>query len=909
MCFFLLFFEGIVNDATYVDFTSLRRQKQTWRRESEGKRLIVQPSRMPQRKQCNRDGSPESQPLDQDSQDDKAVSNDEQQDECSASLMPPSLSDREKRWRDRKYKVKSKEMTEEEMMALALHLSAQEAQVLSSHQVQQEDAAVMKAITESMFNQRQESSQSQSLLTEACSRPGYSYPNGVAELSINLAASGDVCTNLSQEVKGKEETNQDQKRKKKETPLPELSPSRDVCTQALHSSLESAMEFLDSPQSCDSTQIDDSPLLKSPVFPMSGRRARVLSSQLSQDVLQSCKTYGFMLCSQLMDESVPSSARHKSPVFCESDTGDDCAEYVKSPAFGEEARHDSSPDGKASSPDGPNSDFIFSSQESLSPSARPSSCTPVSPIFPSSPAPSTKLAYSKHSTLSKRSLVSSGMDRKHARDVQLADVDRHRFPRVADDSSETELTSDTTIHWSDEDADETLVSSPSPVYPDEKSFQQTDAQAAHLKQVTQAGPEMNVSSCSLNTRLPDPNQSTVHYYWGIPFCPRGLDADAYTKVIVAQMEVYEKSLKEAQRCLLRKVEWGNAILPQSEKSLLSDSSNAKVRRRRGLRRKGRKLSSQEEVDSLPLETEEEEDQEAENEEEEEEMEKETPCKQGDQTDIDDCVVCPETPMSEDVHTDLSTPNSLECPETATRGDDQAVDEEETMEVNGETQTTRPVGNDMARNPSTTNDEEERVLGRSLTPELEPVSLEAAVECPICQGRFPAGKIERHAAYCNGEGDTAAMDDWKLADECSQVSLKPRRKRKRWTAEEESDASSTEKIQEKCYICQKAVALRDYSQHTDLCIQRRAAKTSGKGNLLAALERVDNMHDGAGPSRCRLQQGDVIDLRDDNEEEEHLSMQGVSNSPIKSFTPISEATDCLVNFKRQQRLKKPSHKRR
>lgn len=37
-----------------------------------------------------------------------------------------------------------------------------------------------------------------------------------------------------------------------------------------------------------------------------------------------------------------------------------------------------------------------------------------------------------------------------------------------------------------------------------------------------------------------------------------------SQVILAQMEVYEKSLKQAQRCLLRKAEWGEAILPQTE---------------------------------------------------------------------------------------------------------------------------------------------------------------------------------------------------------------------------------------------------------------------------------------------------------------------------------------------------------
>lgn len=88
----------------------------------------------------------------------------------------------------------------------------------------------------------------------------------------------------------------------------------------------------------------------------------------------------------------------------------------------------------------------------------------------------------------------------------------------------------------------------------------------------------------------------MHYYWGVPFCPRGLHPDSYTQVkircriqpacavvrvhlfilffppsfppvfqvILAQMEVYEKSLKRAQRRLLRKAEWGEAIVPQPE---------------------------------------------------------------------------------------------------------------------------------------------------------------------------------------------------------------------------------------------------------------------------------------------------------------------------------------------------------
>ena len=36
------------------------------------------------------------------------------------------------------------------------------------------------------------------------------------------------------------------------------------------------------------------------------------------------------------------------------------------------------------------------------------------------------------------------------------------------------------------------------------------------------------------------------------------------QVILAQMEAYEKTLKQAQRRLLRKAEWGEAIVPQPE---------------------------------------------------------------------------------------------------------------------------------------------------------------------------------------------------------------------------------------------------------------------------------------------------------------------------------------------------------
>lgn len=30
--------------------------------------------------------------------------------------------------------------------------------------------------------------------------------------------------------------------------------------------------------------------------------------------------------------------------------------------------------------------------------------------------------------------------------------------------------------------------------------------------------------------------STVHYYWGVPFCPRGLDPDSYTRVKICKIK-------------------------------------------------------------------------------------------------------------------------------------------------------------------------------------------------------------------------------------------------------------------------------------------------------------------------------------------------------------------------------------
>ncbi|KAG8513101.1 BRCA1-A complex subunit RAP80, partial [Galemys pyrenaicus] len=67
---------------------------------------------------------------------------------------------------------------------------------------------------------------------------------------------------------------------------------------------------------------------------------------------------------------------------------------------------------------------------------------------------------------------------------------------------------------------------------------------------------------SADSKSPQDIGGTVHYFWGIPFCPSGVDPNQYTKVILCQLEVYQKSLKMAQRQLLKKKGFGEPVLPR-----------------------------------------------------------------------------------------------------------------------------------------------------------------------------------------------------------------------------------------------------------------------------------------------------------------------------------------------------------
>lgn len=160
-------------------------------------------------------------------------------------------------------------------------------------------------------------------------------------------------------------------------------------------------------QSSDSTQIEDSQLRLSPVFPLTGCRAEVCIDRLSQDLLDTCRSSGFVLCTQDSLNSTQKSTRPKSPTFPESDLAsrpkssvlsgadpNDSDEIEPSPECVKSSHKRSvpKPQDSACSRAYENSGFTFSSQESLTPSVRP-----TSPVFPRSPSmpPSEGLTFPK----------------------------------------------------------------------------------------------------------------------------------------------------------------------------------------------------------------------------------------------------------------------------------------------------------------------------------------------------------------------------------------------------------------------------------------------------------------------------------------------------------------------------------
>ncbi|XP_073850896.1 BRCA1-A complex subunit RAP80 isoform X6 [Macaca fascicularis] len=228
-----------------------------------------------------------------------------------------------------------------------------------------------------------------------------------------------------------------------------------------------------------------------------------------------------------------------------------------------------------------------------------------------------------------------------------------------------------------------------------------------------------------------------------------------------------------------------------------------------------------------------------------------------------------------------------------------------------------------------------------------------VSCPLCNQSFPPTKIERHAMYCNGlmGEDTVVQLKTFLYPAVSEIlcwMLRVRRSgpkdpkdvltRRQKEAKTKSDSGTAAQTSldidknEKCYLCKSLVPFREYQCHVDSCLQlakadqgdgpegsgRACSTVEGKrqqrlrnpkekghseGRLLSFLEQSEHKTSDADiksseTGAFRVPSPGMEEAGCSREMQSSFTHRDLNESPIKSFVSISEATDCLVDFKKQ-----------
>ncbi|XP_031791325.1 BRCA1-A complex subunit RAP80 isoform X3 [Piliocolobus tephrosceles] len=196
-----------------------------------------------------------------------------------------------------------------------------------------------------------------------------------------------------------------------------------------------------------------------------------------------------------------------------------------------------------------------------------------------------------------------------------------------------------------------------------------------------------------------------------------------------------------------------------------------------------------------------------------------------------------------------------------------------------------------------------------------------VSCPLCNQSFPPTKIERHAMYCN----VLMGEDTVLT----------RRQKEAKTKSDSGTAAQTSldiDKNEKCYLCKSLVPFREYQCHVDSCLQLAKAdqgdgpegsgracssverkqqqrlwnpkeKGHSEGRLLSFLEQSEHKTSDADiksseTGAFRVPSPGMEEAGCSREMQSSCTHRDLNESPIKSFISISEATDCLVDFKKQ-----------
>ncbi|XP_075297833.1 BRCA1-A complex subunit RAP80 isoform X2 [Opisthocomus hoazin] len=363
---------------------------------------------------------------------------------------------------------------------------------------------------------------------------------------------------------------------------------------------------------------------------------------------------------------------------------------------------------------------------------------------------------------------------------------------------------------------------------------------AEQNEVPDSTPELCVLNAAEKHKQEEARE-TVHYYWGIPFCPKGVDPNQYTKVILCQLEVYQKSLKQAQRQLLHKKEFGNPVVPSSSLSQNELGKGEQISRENGVAddTEDGDLDGQKESESvawlLPSKR-----REAES--PGQSMEEEKNSASDDEPTTSYCQASQVLP-AEDAHEDgepMQTAQSISTltPLGSKRSPDIARENstEEEISVCAETQLSPLEAIEAEREelcsgsrdaPMQAGGDED--AGRTVS-DCSPTAADH-VSCPLCDQGFPATEIELHAMYCNGIVGEEAGEDSPV------LTRRQREARSKAASGESSPASLDIDKCEKCYLCKSLVPLPQYRRHVDSCLQA-ARQARGTRRLRSAKVRGD-----------------------------------------------------------------------
>ncbi|NXM06150.1 UIMC1 protein, partial [Tyrannus savana] len=346
----------------------------------------------------------------------------------------------------------------------------------------------------------------------------------------------------------------------------------------------------------------------------------------------------------------------------------------------------------------------------------------------------------------------------------------------------------------------------------------------YQNEVSDSTPDLCLLTAAEERHKQEEGRDTVHYYWGIPFCPKGVDPNQYTKVILCQLEVYQKSLKQAQRQLLHKKEFGNPVVPSSSLSQNELGKGEEISRENGV------ADGMEDGDT-----------------EGQESESITWLHPSQRREAES----PGHSMEEEKNsTSDDEPTTSYCQASQVLPSEDACEDGEPMQIAQSISTMTPLGSKRSPDIATENSAEEEISvcpgkrhSRISTPSKKKRNITvwliflllllpqvggdedaggtvskrsptaaAHVSCPLCDHGFPAAEIELHAMYCNGIVGAEAGRDTPV------LTRRQREARNKAASGEGSPSSSDIDKCEKCYLCKSLVPLLQYQRHVDSCLQ-------------------------------------------------------------------------------------------